>query len=75
MWDYNELPTRIMRKAAGFLLQSPRMPFGKRQWAYEIFLNATIIANFIVTSKRYQYIPLNTNNLKYGKKAKLKILK
>jgi len=39
MWDYNEVPARIMRKAAGFLLQSPRMPFGKMHWVFEIFLD------------------------------------
>ncbi|MHA1268827.1 MAG: FAD-binding oxidoreductase [Candidatus Helarchaeota archaeon] len=38
MWDYNETPTRIMRKASGFVLQSPRMPFGKMHWAFDIFI-------------------------------------
>ena len=39
-FDYNEAPTRIMRKAAGFILQSPRMPFGKMHWSFDIFMNA-----------------------------------
>lgn len=46
MWDYNEVPTRIMRKSAGFVLQSPRLPFGKMYWAFEIFLNALREANY-----------------------------
>jgi len=46
MFDYNETPTRIMRKAAGFILQSPRMPFGKMHWAFDIFLNALKQANY-----------------------------
>ncbi len=46
MWDYNEVPTRIMRKAAGFILQSPRMPFGKMHWVFDIFLNTLREANY-----------------------------
>ncbi|HUX98498.1 MAG TPA: hypothetical protein VMV49_02975 [Candidatus Deferrimicrobium sp.] len=46
MWDYNEVPTRIMRKAAGFILQSPRMPFGKMHWVFDIFLNILRKANY-----------------------------
>ena len=46
MWDYNEVPTRIMRKAAGFVLQSPRMPFGKMHWAFDIFLDVLRKANY-----------------------------
>ncbi|MHA1300285.1 MAG: FAD-binding oxidoreductase [Candidatus Helarchaeota archaeon] len=46
IWDYNETPTRIMRKAAGFLLQSPRMPFGKMHWAFDIFLDTLRKANY-----------------------------
>ncbi len=40
MLDYNETPTRIMRKEAGFLLQSPRMPYGRMVESFEIFLKA-----------------------------------
>ncbi len=39
IWEYNETPTRIMRRAGGFILQSPRMPFGKMPWAFDIFLD------------------------------------